>query len=127
MMRKRLAISNKVLFALLSISLVLCIDMALGSTLDVYVDYKHGPAGQADVFIDNDTLLGETDSDGALYDIKVNPGVHTIAAKWQDNNGKLCYGERSFTALSDSYTLLHIDVAPRNLGWIWQFMKNMDW
>jgi hypothetical protein len=105
MMLKRFGISNKVVFAFLSICLLLCMDVALGSTLDVYVDYGGNPADQALIYIDNDNCLGQTNSDGTLNNIYVDPGFHKVVAKWQGRSGT-----RSFTALSDSYTQLRIDL-----------------
>ncbi len=123
MMLKQFGISNKVAFAFLSISLLLCMDVALGSTLDVYVDYKGKPAGKALVYIDNDILLGQTNVvNGTLSNINISPGFHTIVAKWHDNHGQQSSGMMSFTAEPNTYTRLRVDlhIFPRNLGWIWQ-------
>lgn len=107
------------------ISLLLCIGLALGSTLDVYVDYKGNPVAQASIYIDNATYLGQTISDGTLNNIYVDPGSHTVNANWQDDNGQQRSGIRSFTAFNDSYTQLRIDLNfPRNLGWIWQLLTD---
>ncbi len=107
------------------ISLLLCMGIALGSTLDVYVDYKGDPVNQASIYIDNSTYLGKTIPDGTLNSIYVDSGFHTVAAKWQDGNGQQRSGMRSFTAFNDSYTQLRIDLNfPRNLGWIWQLLTD---
>jgi hypothetical protein len=125
MMLKQFGVSNDVMFAFLSISLLLCTGIALGSTLDVYVDYKGIPAGQASIYLDNDTYLGQTISDGTFNDVYIAPGFHTVVANWQDGNGQQRSGTRSFTACNDSYTQLRIDLNfPRNLGWIWQLLTN---
>lgn len=109
----------------ISISLLLCIGLALGSTLDVYVDYKGNPVNQASIYIDNDTYLGQTISDGTLNSIYVDSGFHIVAANWQDDTGQQRSGTRSFAASNDSYTQLRIDLNfPRNLGWIWQLLTD---
>lgn len=128
MMQRRLYIRNKSVFILISlISLLLCVDIALGSTLDVYVYYGEKPAAQASIYIDNDILLGQTDSTGILKDIIISPGSHIVIAKWQDSYGQERSGMFSFEAQPDSYTMKRIDLQiPRNLGWIWQFVKDIN-
>ena len=128
MMQRRLYIRNKSVFVLiLLISLLLCVDIALGSTLDVYVYYGEKPATQASIYIDNDILLGQTDSTGILKDIIISPDSHIVIAKWQDSYGQERSGMVSFEAQPGSYTMKRIDLQiPRNLGWIWQFVKDIN-
>jgi hypothetical protein len=127
MMLKRFPLSNKPVLAFLLISLLLCMDIALGSMLDVHVYYGEKPAAQASVYIDNDILLGQTDSNGTLKGINISPGPHTVVAKWRESNGQLQSGTVSFTAQPDFYTMKRIDIpVTRNLGWIWQFVKNTN-
>jgi len=105
----------------------LCIDVALGSILDVYTYYEGKPAAQANIYIDEDIFVGQTDSKGSLKDINVRPGSHIITAIWQDNNGNERGGASSFTAKSGSYAMRRIDLeAPRPLGWIWQLVKDIN-
>ncbi len=104
MILKQFGISNKVVFAFLSMSLLLCTGVALGSTVDVVVDHGGSPAGQASISIDG-TNVGQTNSNGALYNIFIGPGSHTVVANWQGLSGS-----RSFTAQSDSYTQLTISL-----------------
>lgn len=113
--------------ALFSICLLLCIELSLGSTLDVLVYYEGKPADNASIFIDNNILLGQTDSEGILNDINIGPGAHTVVAKWRDGSGNERSGMFSYTAGPKSYLMRRIDLMkPRNLGWIWQFVKDIN-
>lgn len=104
MMPKRFGISNKVVFAFLSIGLILCMDIALGSTLDIYVYSGGAPASSAEIYVDG-VWKGRTYPDGSLLNIDVAPGFHTVVASF-DGRSK----NRDFTAQSDSYTQLRIDM-----------------
>jgi hypothetical protein len=104
MMLKQSGINSKAVFAFLSISLLLCTGIALGSTVDVYVDHGGSPAGWANISIDG-SPVGQTNEKGLLYNIFIGPGPHTVVANWQG-----IIGSRSFTAQSDSYTQLQIDL-----------------
>ena len=121
----RFLLGNKFVFAILSICVIFCVDIALGSTLDVHVYYKGEAASKASVYIDEDILLGQTDLKGILKDVNISPGNHIVVAKWRDYNGDELSGSLPFTAEPRSYTMARVDLEPpRNLGWIWQFVKN---
>jgi hypothetical protein len=96
--------SKRAMFAFLSISLLLCMDVALGATLDVYVSDGGNAASQAYVYMDdNPTAVGTTEPDGWLRGINVSPGFHKVVAERGGNRGT-----NTFTANSDSYTSLNI-------------------
>jgi hypothetical protein len=93
------------------------------------VYYEGKPASNASVYIDNDILLRQTNSNGILKDVNISPGTHNVIAKWRDRNGNERVGTFSFKAESRSYTMKRVDLqapTPRNLGWIWQFVKDLN-
>jgi len=104
MMLKQFFMGKRAMFAFLSISLLLCMDVALGATLDVYVSDGGNAASQAYVYMDdNPTKVGKTEPDGWLRGINVSPGFHKVVAEWDGKRGT-----STFTANSDSYTSLNI-------------------
>lgn len=118
----------KAIFVFLSISLLFCMDIvAEGSMLDVKVSYEGKPAGQAYIYIDNNsTSVGQTSLEGTLDNINIDPGDHTVIATWRDSSGQERMGRKSLTILPESYTDLNIYLDhPRNLGWIWQFVASV--
>lgn len=122
---KLMPFSHKFAFIFASIGLLFCADMALGSTLDVSVYYEGKPADNASIYIDNDILLGQTDSNGILRDLSISPGPHAVVAKWRNSIGSERSGAFSYEAKPDTYTMKRIDLqTSRNLGWIWQFVKD---
>ena len=124
---KLMPFSHKFAFILASIGLLFCADMALGSTLDVSVYYEGRPAPNASIYIDNDILLGQTDSNGKLKDLNISPGTHVVVAKWQNSSGIERSGAFSYTAEPETYTMKRIDLqTSRDLGWIWQFVKDRN-
>lgn len=129
MLLKWLPLCSKFAFVFLFFSLLFCVDIALGSLLDVHVYYEGKPADNASVYIDGDILLGQTDSKGILNDVNISPGTHTVVAKWWDRAGNEQSGRVSFAARSDTLTMKRIDLqqkTPKNLGWIWQFVKDIN-
>lgn len=104
MILKQFGISNKAVFAFLSISLLLCTSVALGSTVDILVLQGGNPAAQASISIDGSNV-GQTNSGGTLYNVFIGPGSHTVVANWQGLSGS-----RSFEAQSDSYTQITINL-----------------
>lgn len=75
------------LLVLLLIGLLLCMNVALGSMVDVSVSLKGGdPVPGAAVYIDNE-FVGNTWQDGLLRDIPVRPGEHTVRAEGQGGTG----------------------------------------
>ena len=89
---------SKALIVLLSISMLLCINVALGSsTVDVYVSLVEGnPVPGAAVYIDNE-FVGNTWQDGLLRDAPVSPGEHIVRVEGQ---GRI--GTKSFNVQYDS-------------------------
>ncbi len=78
---------SKALIVPLSISMLLCINVALGSMVDVSVSLAGGnPVAGAAVYIDNE-YIGNTWQDGLLRDITVRPGEHTVRAEGQGGTG----------------------------------------
>lgn len=104
MILKQLGISNRVVFAFLSMSVLLCTGVALGSTVDILVLQGGSGAGGASISIDG-SYVGQTNGQGSLYNVFIGPGYHTVVANWQGLSGS-----RSFTAQSDSYTQLQINL-----------------
>ena len=124
---KLMPFSHKFAFILASIGLLFCADMALGSTLDVSVYYEGRPAPNASIYIDDNILLGQTDSNGILRDLNISPGPHAVVAKWRNSIGSERIGAFSYEAKPDTYTMKRIDLeSSRNLGWIWQFVKDRN-
>jgi hypothetical protein len=124
---KLMPFSNKFAFVFVCIIVLLCADMALGSTLDVSVYYEGKPAANANIYIDDNILLGQTDSNGKLKDLNISPGPHVVVAKWQNSIGIERSGAFSYTAEPDTYAMKRIDLqTSRNLGWIWQLVKNRN-
>ena len=124
---KLMPFSHKFAFILASIGLLFFTDMALGSTLDVSVYYEGRPAPNASIYIDDDILLGQTDSNGILRDLNISPGPHAVVAKWRNSIGSERIGAFSYEAKPDTYTMKRIDLeSSRNLGWIWQFVKDRN-
>jgi hypothetical protein len=104
MISKQSCISKMALFAFLSISLLLCMGVALGSTLDVFVYDGPNAVGGASVLIDdNPQPVGYTDSSGALKGINVSPGFHKVVARL---GGKT--GTSTFTAGSSNPDTLYV-------------------
>ena len=117
--------SNKFAFVFVFIIFLFYADMALGSTLDVSVYYEGKPAANASIYIDDNILLGQTDSKGILRDLSISPGPHVVVAKWRNSIGSERGGVFSYTAEPDTYEMKRIDLeTSRNLGWIWQFVKD---
>lgn len=119
--------SNKFAFVFVFIIFIFHADMALGSTLDVSVYYEGKPASNASIYIDDQILLGQTDSNGKLKDLNISPGPHVVVAKWRNSIGSERSGAFSYQAKPDTYTMKRIDLqTSRNLGWIWQFVKDRN-
>lgn len=124
---KLIPFSNKFIFVFMFIIFLFCADMALGSTLDVSVYYEGKPAANANIYIDDNILLGQTNSNGMLKNLNISPGPHVIVAKWRNSIGSERSGAFSYTAEPDTYTMKRIDLqTSRNLGWIWQFVKDRN-
>ena len=78
---------SKALIVPLSISMLLCINVALGSMVDVSVSLAGGnPVPGAAVYIDNE-FVGNTWQDGWLRDLPVRPGDHIVRAEAQGATG----------------------------------------
>lgn len=78
---------SKALIVPLSISMLLCINVALGSMVDVSVSLEGGnPVSGAAIYIDN-KFVGNTWQDGLLRDISVIPGEHAVRAEGQGGTG----------------------------------------
>jgi hypothetical protein len=105
MLPKQFCISKMAMFALLSICMLLCMGVAAGATLDVFVYDGGNAVGQASVYIDdNPQAVGLTDSSGALRNINVSPGFHKVFATFGQKRGT-----STFIAQSDTtYTSLNV-------------------
>lgn len=78
---------SKAFLVLLFISMLLCMNVALGSMVDVSVSLEGGnPVPGAAIYIDNE-FVGNTWQDGLLRDISVRPGEHTVRAEGQGATG----------------------------------------
>lgn len=103
-MPKRFGISNKVVFAFLSIGLLLCMHAAAqDSTLNIYVNYEGKSADDATILIDGKEV-GKTSEDGN-FKTSISSGKHTAVANWQGKSGTV-----TFMALPGSYTDVRIDL-----------------
>lgn len=92
MASKHLRIKKASLFVFSFVSLLLCMNIAQGATLDVYVVSGGQGVGNAVVFVDG-YQAGTTSPNGSLLGINVSPGYHTVVVNW----GGLS-GSDSFTA-----------------------------
>lgn len=118
---------NKFAFVFVFIFFLFYADTAFGSTLDVSVYYEGKPAANASIYIDDEILLGQTNSNGILRDLNISPGPHAVVAKWRNSIGSERSGAFSYTAEPDTYTMKRIDLqSSRNLGWIWQLVKGRN-
>jgi len=95
MASKHLHIKKGSLFASSFLSLLLCISIAQGATLDVYVVSGGQGVGNAVVFIDG-YQAGTTSSDGSLFGVNVSPGYHTVVANWGGMSGSDSFTAQQF-------------------------------
>ncbi|MDD1735359.1 MAG: carboxypeptidase-like regulatory domain-containing protein [Methanothrix sp.] len=103
--------SKKALTVLLLISLLLCTNVAMGSTVQVTVrSGDEVPVPGAAVYIDNE-FVGNTWQDGMLRDIPVRPGHHSVRAEWQESSGT-----DSFDVQIDGYASVNIYLGLSKFG-----------
>lgn len=95
----QLSLKKRSMLALYFICLFLCINVAQGANLNVFVSYQGQGIGQADVYID-DNKVGTTSSDGSLLNLNVSPGFHKVVARWNDKSGASSFEAQFDSSLS---------------------------
>ena len=90
---------NKRALVLLLISILLCTNAALGSTVDIKVTRGGNPAPGVDVYVD-DNWVGTTSGDGQVSS-NVSPGTHNAMAEGIS---------RRFDVQPDGYVWLEIQL-----------------